>query len=256
MRQLANKLVPQAKVETGTIKLVNYATHRVDVTVKGYGVIKDIMVQSGIQLGTSDRVVVQTGDLAEIRWRPRDNRWICTAIHVKVHCPTATAGISPDVEVENSLDTADSYIDQQLSSLETPFDLRLPPYELLGQLTLPDFRNINVNPYDIGDGVNSAISGTTEMLYFVTSRAWVIRDVNLYTLATDIELVVEMDGLLSIDAVRVAGTWTINGEAAGSADLTTYTLLTPVAVFGQGVIFRTYIVGAADSFAYGLGGNI
>lgn len=135
LRQLGGKLIPHPNTATGTIKHVNYVTRRVSVTIRGYGVIKDVLVQEGIQLGTTDRPVVNVSDLADLHIRPRDHRWICTAIHNSKKCATHTLGISPDVEEENSLESANSYMVQQSSSLETPFDLRIPPFELLGQLT-------------------------------------------------------------------------------------------------------------------------
>ncbi len=256
LRHLTEKLVPQPTGGTGPIKFVNYSTRHIRVTLRGYGIIRSVRVQEGIQLGTTDRPVVNAGDLAEIKQRAGDHQWICTAIHSKVHCASQTFGISPDVEIENSLETANSYIVQELGSLETPLDLRLPPIESLGQLTLPEFRNLDLNPYDIGDGINTSISGTTEMLYFVTSRTWYIRAVNLYTTATDITLTVELDGTPIIVSTRTGGSWDTNGEGGGSSDLELHTLDTAITVFGPGSIFRTFIDGSADLFGYGLGGNI
>src|SRR5204863_9613315 len=117
--------------------------------VKGYGLIRNIKVQEGIQLGTTDRPIISAGDIATIAERPRDRKWICSAIHSKVKCATGTLGIDPSVEVEMA-EYSNSYTVQELGSLETPFDLRIPPFELLGQITLPDFRFPDTTTYLCG----------------------------------------------------------------------------------------------------------
>lgn len=118
----------------GRIEVVNYSTQRLVVKARGYGTLKKVKVQSGIQLGTTDRPVIVAGDIALLRRQP-SGRWICYSILHKDRCATSTAEV---IEVEVS--TASSYIAQQASALETPLDLRYPPIEPLGQITLPEFR--------------------------------------------------------------------------------------------------------------------
>lgn len=118
----------------GRIRLVDYSTGHIVVKAKGFGTIRKVRVQRGIQLGTTDRPVVVVGDIATLR-RKGNGRWICTAIEHKDRCASSSALV---VEVE--VDTSSSYISQQLSSLELPDDLRPPPLIPLANFTLPSLR--------------------------------------------------------------------------------------------------------------------
>lgn len=112
----------------GIIKRVNYLTRRLHVTVKGFGSLRHVPVQLGIELGTPDRPKVFKGDVARLELQ-FDVQWTCTAIVHKIRCATGSAG----VEVE--VDTSDSFI---VSGYVThPDDLHLPPLEQIGSLILP-----------------------------------------------------------------------------------------------------------------------
>lgn len=125
---------PGPSERTGRIQFVDYSTRHIVVKVRGFGTIRKVKVQKGIQLGTTDKPVVVRGDTANIKRRP-SGKWVAESISHKERCATDTIN-DDDVEVN----TSNSYFAQQLSALETPFDLRFPPIEPLGQITLPEFR--------------------------------------------------------------------------------------------------------------------
>lgn len=132
--QIVRKNQPDNRDIIGRILLVNYSTHRIMVKPRGYGILNSVDVQKGIVLGTTDRPVIVSGDMATLR-RKREGRWVCIAVEHKERC---AVGVQPSDEVE--VDTFSSFIQQQSSSIELPDDLRLPPIEQLGQITLPEFR--------------------------------------------------------------------------------------------------------------------
>lgn len=124
----------------GIIKKVNRVTRHLHIQVGGYGLLRSVPVNRGINLGTPDRKVVFPGDTAVIVKGKRG--WQCTSIEHKDRCGSKVSEFTGDIVVENEVEpvSGDSYVSQQVGALSLPTDLYLPPFQLLGNITLPDER--------------------------------------------------------------------------------------------------------------------
>lgn len=124
----------------GNIRKVNRVTRHLAVLVNGYGLMRRIPVNRGINLGTPDRPVVFPGDTAVLT--RGQNGWVCVNIEQKDRCGSKTSEFVGDVVIENEVEpvSANSTVVQQIGALDLPGDLFLPPFQLLGQLTLPTQR--------------------------------------------------------------------------------------------------------------------
>lgn len=150
LSQLQRKVVDERVTYQGKIQFVDYSTRHIVVKVKGFGTIKRVSVQRGIQLGTTDRPVIMYGDVATVFQKP-SGRWVCSSVTHKDHCATSPLPGEVIVDTSNEYLSSNSIITQQLASLDLPLeDLRFPPIEALGQLTLTDFRFPDVSTFLCG----------------------------------------------------------------------------------------------------------
>lgn len=139
IKSLVRQADPPEEIR-GIIKKVNRVTRHLHVLAGGYGLLRSVPVNRGINLGTPDRKVVFPGDTAVLIRAKRG--WQCVGIEHKDRCGSKVSEFSGDVVIENQVEpvSADSYTMQQIGALSLPSDLSLPPFELLGQLSLPTQR--------------------------------------------------------------------------------------------------------------------
>lgn len=130
----------QPETLRGIIKKVNRVTRHLHIQVGGYGLLRSVPVNRGINLGTPDRKVVFPGDTAVIVRGRRG--WQCIAVEHKDRCGSKVSEFTGDVVIENEVEpvSGDSYVSQQVGALSLPTDLYLPPFQLLGNLTLASER--------------------------------------------------------------------------------------------------------------------
>lgn len=113
---------------------VGYTTRRLQVVGYNYSGPKKVGVQQGINIGTVEHPKVFPNDQAIVE--RINGKWLATSIKPKKYCTTPSA--PPDIEVE--IDSVTSYSVQDFGSTLTPLDIMIPPWEPLGEISLPDIR--------------------------------------------------------------------------------------------------------------------
>lgn len=135
--QMTRKYAPRPQRLRAVIHRVHYVSRRVTVGARGYGVIKRVPVQQGIDLGTPDAQIVVSGNPCTLERQP-DNTWLVIAIRTKSKCATGTA--TDEVELDTAPDTSIGWTVNNFSKTIVPDTLFYPPFETLGMLSLPNER--------------------------------------------------------------------------------------------------------------------
>lgn len=137
LSQIVRRNTPRPPQLKATIHRVHYASRRVTVGARGYGVIPRVPVAVGINLGTPDAQIAVSGNTARLERQP-DNTWLCISIITKNRCATGT--ISNVVELDTAPDNSIGFTTNNFASTIIPDTLFYPPFEVLGQLTIPALR--------------------------------------------------------------------------------------------------------------------
>lgn len=119
------------------IHRVHYMSRRITVGARGYGILRRVSVQQGIDLGTPDAQLVVSGNTAWLERQP-DGSWLCVSIRTKTRCATGSA--TDEVEIDTEVDTSIGYTVNKFSDTIVPDTLFYSPFETLGMLTLPTNR--------------------------------------------------------------------------------------------------------------------